>query len=831
VAAYALTIFVGAFLLFQVQPLIGKYILPWFGGAPSVWTICMLFFQTLLLAGYAYAHFTSRWLKARAQVVVHMILLVGALALLPITPSDSWKPHGPENPVLRILGLLVVSLGVPYLVLSSTGPLMQYWFSRAKPGVSPFRLYALSNVGSLLALISFPVFFETHFTRVAQARLWQWGFYVYVVASAFCALKFWRAPALKETVADQSAGGTDVARPSVADKILWLLLPACAAVLLLATTNKMCQEVAVVPFLWVLPLSLYLLSFVICFDSPRWYRRVPFTVALLAAWAGIAWMSSQGAQSSMVRQLTVYSAGLFICCMICHGELYRLKPDPRHLTFFYLMIAAGGAIGGVLVALIAPLVFTDYFEFQWGLLLCGGLFLIVCVRDRKPGGLNRWRLPVLSGLSVTLVLFGVELLQPEQHRGGVLVHRSRNFYGVLKVTSYANDQPGLRYLEMEHGRTLHGLQFVEPARAVSPTLYYSQLSGVGRVLDVLPGARRIGVVGLGVGTLAAYGRAGDYIHYYEINPEVERLATSRFKYLTNCPGNVKVTLGDARISLEREPAQEFDLLALDAFNSDSIPMHLLTREAFSVYQRHLKTNGVIAVHVSNFHLNLEPVVINLAHEFGYRVAAIDHFARPENFWDLRSIWMVLSRDDAVFNEPTVRYAARPPRTNASSATLWTDDFTSLFQVLNTAPAVGFDPEFSANQIKIANDLCLRGDFVGAVAQYRHSLESHPRLPELLNNLAWLLATCPDPSVRNGREAVEYSEKACRITTYGMTVMVGTLGAAYAEAGRFPEACDAAQKACMMASEVGDDTLLKRNTELLELYRTGRPFHESFTHMH
>ena len=346
-AAYALTIFTGAFLLFQVQPLIGKYILPWFGGGPGVWTTCMLFFQVLLLGGYAYAHFTSRWLKPRAQAIVHLVLLAAALALLPITPGDSWKPHGGGNPTLQILALLAVSLGLPYFVLSSTGPLIQQWFSRAKPGASPYRLYALSNVGSLLALVSYPFFFETHFTRKAQAGLWAWGLVAYVLCCGFCAVRLWKSEvrSLKSEVQGQKPAASSRGirsrdtpapainpQPSTLNHLLWLLLPACASVLLLATTNKLCQDVAVIPFLWVLPLALYLLSFIICFDSPRWYVRFPFTLALIAALGGLCWALFNGSDLSLSKQVALYCGGLFICCMVCHGELYRLKPDPRHLT-------------------------------------------------------------------------------------------------------------------------------------------------------------------------------------------------------------------------------------------------------------------------------------------------------------------------------------------------------------------------------------------------------------------------------------------------------------------------------------------------------------------
>lgn len=507
---YALAIFTGAFLLFLVQPLIGKYILPWFGGSPAVWTTCMLFFQVLLLCGYAYAHFSARWFKPRIQAVVHLVLLAAALALLPITPADSWKPISSADPTLRILALLLVSIGLPYFVLAATSPLMQHWFSRTNPGVSPFRLYALSNVGSMLALLSFPVYFETQFTRTIQARLWGWGLAVYAVACAFCAIKLWKAgneraeqtpnspPSVAELLRPSSVAElrrverTGELRtpqspilnpqPSTVNRLLWLLLPACASTLLLATTNMMCQEVAVIPFLWILPLSLYLLSFIICFDSPRWYVRFPFAVALIAALGGICWVLFRGTAASLHLQLGVFSAGLFICCMVCHGELYRLRPDPRHLTGFYLMIAAGGALGGMFVAVMAPLIFNNYYELHWGLLACGSLFLLVLMRDRSPGMPRRWRLPVCVVGAIGLVALGTAFWLQAHQFASARVERSRNFYGVLTVLRH--DAEG--YLELSHGRTLHGTQFTDPVRALWPTAYFSENSGIGLAMQALP---------------------------------------------------------------------------------------------------------------------------------------------------------------------------------------------------------------------------------------------------------------------------------------------------------------------------------------------------------
>ncbi len=763
--AYAFTIFTGAFLLFQVQPLIGKYILPWFGGGPGVWTTCMLFFQTLLLGGYAYAHATSCWLKPRAQVIVHLALLAGAVALLPIIPSASWKPQGGADPIPRILLLLTATLGLPYFVLSSTGPLLQQWFSRSRSGVSPYRLYALSNVGSLLALASYPIYFEPHFTRKVQAGSWGWGLVVYAIGSVFCAVQYWKAAqtgartgartfssaaTLDSPPGQQSPTLNDDPAPTPPDlapapvtflqRLLWLLLPACASVLLLAVTNKLCLDVAVFPFLWVAPLSLYLLSFVICFDSPRWYVRFPYAILLAAALAGICWALFSGADWRLWKQIAIYCGGLFICCLVCHGELYRLRPDPRRLTEFYLLIAAGGALGGLFVAVGAPVLFTKYYELHWGLLLCGLLFAVVLTTlrtrllpfkrttafggRRSSGAASQEQEPAveLSGpqapptpaapevgrtpvrrllgwltsepartifhrVACTLVWLGVAglavtLWLQTRKRNDESVSASRNFYGVLTVLEKYRDQPKDHYYLLMHGRITHGLQFVDPEQATWPTTYYCPGSGVGLALNALPaGQRRIGLVGLGTGTLTAYGRPGDCIRIYDINPAVKQLATSRFTYLSNCQAKIEIALGDARLSMERESPQNFDLLALDAFSSDAIPVHLLTKEAFELYDRHLKTNGVIAVHISNHFLDLEPVVMNLARHFKYHAALIDYDEIDSKWWQYASTWILLTRNQALLDSPPIANAAGVIRTNAPQVPLWTDDFTSLYQIL------------------------------------------------------------------------------------------------------------------------------------------------------
>ena len=882
--AYAVTIFTGAFLLFQVQPLIGKYILPWFGGGPGVWTTCMLFFQMLLLGGYAYAHFSSRWLRPRAQAILHLVLLAAAVALLPITPNDSWKPHGAENPTLHILALLAVSIGLPYFVLSATGPLVQQWFSRSRPGASPYRLYALSNAGSLLALVSYPFYFETHFTRPVQAGMWGWGLGVYVLCCGFCAVRVWKAGGQGREAGDGTDGtnGTQSSEtrrlrqhgesrsmpPSASDYLLWLLLPACASALLLATTNKICQDVAVIPFLWVLPLALYLLTFIICFDSPRWYKRLPFGLALAAALGAIWWALFKSTQTSAILQIAIYAAGLLICCMVCHGELYRLKPDPRHLTGYYLMIAAGGALGGLFVAVIAPLIFTDYFELHCGLLLCGLLFLAVLAKGLRAGAdsrlaaggdgtphgalgtarptlisaptavggynlsspsarLTRWRWVGCGLWAAGLLVLGVGLWLQAHRFANMTVSRFRNFYGVLTLSRQESAEADMRYFLLSHGRIQHGLQFVDPVRAAWPTAYYNERSGVGVTMGALPaGARRIGLVGLGAGTLAAYGQAGDYLRFYEINPDVLRLAKSPFTYLANCKAKVEVVLGDGRLSLEREPAQNFDLLVLDAFTGDAIPVHLLTEQAFEVYERHIKTNGIIAFHISNGSLDLEPVVANLARRFNYASVIIEYSPPRDQWWNQVSTWMLLSHNEALLNSPAIRESTRPAQAEAGTIPLWTDDFASLFQIIRwgAEPQTGTRP--AETEVEAAAKLSGARDFAGAIAGYRRALEIDPLLVEALNNLAWLLATCPEASLRNGAEAVQLAEKACQITEYHRTIMVGTLGAAYAEAGRFPDAVATAQKACELARIFKEEALLAKNQELLELYRSGKAYHEA-----
>ncbi len=674
---YALAVFTSAFLLFQVQPLIAKYILPWFGGGPAVWTTSMLFFQVFLLAGYAYAHFSVRYFRLRVQVGLHLALLLLALTQLPITPMEILRPTAADAPTLRILLLLGATIGLPYLALSSTAPLIQAWFSRTHSGRSPYRLYALSNIASLLALLTYPFVVEPSLTRPTQVTLWSLGFGFFVVACSYCAVRVWRYGTPQRS-AGESDGRPETRPPGRRSRLLWLALSATAAVLLLAVTNQLTQDLAAVPFLWVLPLSLYLLSFIICFDNERWYHRPVFVGSLIPAMVAVIWIMFLAERAPVLPAIGVYSAALFVCCMVCHGELSRLKPNPTFLTGYYLMIALGGALGGVLVAIVMPALVNDFFELHLGLLAMAGLTLIVLATD-KESVLARLRpAPVWAALIAAYLLMGVALHRQARNPGEDIIAKSRNFYGVVTV---GRDHGGTNQelLWLRHGTSYHGAQFTGSALRYLPTGYYSPSSGAALALGLFPHPRRFGFVGMGVGTLTAYGEEGDYIRIYEIDPEVKRIAETYFTYLADSRARVEVILGDARLSLERDPPQAFDVLIVDAFTSDAIPVHLLTKEAFSIYERHIKPDGVIAILISSWHFDFEPVIRRLADHVGMKAALIVTPHGPGADWGAR--WMLVTRNRQFLEHDAIRGASRRQVGPYQHIRLWTDDYTSPFQIL------------------------------------------------------------------------------------------------------------------------------------------------------
>jgi hypothetical protein len=678
---FAATILTSAFLLFEVQPLLSKFILPWFGGSPAVWTTAMLFFQVMLFAGYAYAHLLTRIFTPRWQWIVHTGLLVAATCLLPIAPDAVWKPTDAGEPTWRILALLVVCVGLPYLVLASTGPLVQAWYSRVYPQLSPYRLYALSNVGSLVALLSYPFYFERALDTSSQAWWWSGGFLIFAVLCAGCGWRQASAKAAHSRDEDMAPLG---AAPSWGRRLAWLALPACGSVALLATTNHVCQDVAVIPFLWVVPLALYLVTFIIAFDHERWYHRR--TVALAAAVALLlsATIGYLPIRLNFLGELGLYFTALFLLCMMCHGELVRLKPDARRLTSFYLMISAGGAIGGIFVSLIAPMIFNDFYE--WPIILATGFALamgFLCwpqiYRYGRSQPANELAARRIFG--TTVALSGLALIAACQWYDRP-VAMMRNFYGVVTVYERRVDKPLERDFAFFSGNIMHGAQFVDPAKRSLPFTYYMPPTGVARTLDYLHQKRgnlRVGTVGLGIGTLAAYARPGDHFLFYEINPDVVTLAKEYFSYLSDNEAQIDdIVLGDARISLDRQASEQFDVLVLDAFSGDAIPVHLLTSEAFEIYDRHLSADGATMVfNVTNTYLDAAPVVAGLAQKFGFQFARLQ---TPPDYDNniCRTDWMVLSRDPALIEllKTAPQCVPVPDR-----EIVWTDAHSNLFEIL------------------------------------------------------------------------------------------------------------------------------------------------------
>ncbi len=708
---FALCVFVSAFLLFQVQPLIGKFILPWFGGAPSVWTTCMLFFQLMLLAGYCYAHLIVKFLTRRQQGVLHVVLLLVTLALLPIIPREAWKPTSTDDPTFRILGLLTLSVGGPYFMLAATAPLLQSWFFHAHKGASPFRLYSLSNAGSLLALFSFPFVVERVMRSTTQAWVWSATYILFAVLCFGCALGLKTANAFG-SVGHQSGDSTPLSGDddqqsgnsgiTIARLILWLALAACGSLMLLAATNELCQDVAAVPFLWVLPLTIYLLSFVICFDNERWYHREWYGGLLILSVLLISAASISKAHFMpvpLVLQVAIHSLVLFACCMTCHGELVKLKPAPRHLTTFYLMVSLGGAMGGVFVALIAPVVFDQFLEYGGGIVATCILAVVVRRYEQYQAiPATTWRgiaVPagIVTALAIVLaVVLRLFVFTPDE---GVL-ESERNFYGTLQITRDGTFDPLRSKRWIIHGTTRHGFQYEDDSKRELPTLYYRPDTGVGFALENHPRRRqgdelRVGVVGLGCGTLSTYMGQGDYLGFYEINPAVVSAARKYFTYMEDASdrgAEVELFVGDARrlleLQLDSQRSQQFDILVIDAFSSDSVPVHLLTAECFDLYWKHLRSDGVLAVHISNRYLDLSPVVRTLAARAEKSALLFKTTGgRVEGELDplTASTWVVVTDNRGLITASKQAPALAPWSDDPLQPILWTDNFSNLFSVL------------------------------------------------------------------------------------------------------------------------------------------------------
>lgn len=680
---YALTIFVSAFLLFLIQPVIAKQILPWFGGSAAVWTTCLVFFQCALLAGYFYSDLTTRKLGARRQAFVHITLIAIALLLLPIVPDAAWKPRGDEQPSVRILLLLAATIGLPYFLLATTSPLVQAWFSRSYPDASPYRLFALSNLASMLALIGYPFLFEPWISTHRQAIGWSVGFGLFavlIVASAWFGLRSSTGSDDNDAEEISAPEVVDIPPPpTVKQKLIWISLSGLGSILLLAVSNHLTQNISSIPLLWVVPLVLYLITFILCFDAKEgtwsWYQPKLFVPLLAIAVIAMSWtLADKDMHFKLHWQIGLFLTGLFVACMFCHGELVARKPHPAYLTTFYLMVSVGGAFGALLVGVVAPLTLPAYYELEIAIVLLSALATAMLWK--------RFHVSIVGiGAVVTVFALAAAIYTVKEFREDVVL-MTRNFYGTLRVKEYTPPDRENHKRSLVHGAILHGEQYLYPPYNRLATTYYKAKSGVGRILLLMerrnPDApRKVGVIGLGTGTIAAYGNKGDTVRFYDINPQVVTIANRDFTYLRDTPAKVEISLGDARLNLEREPAQNFDVLAIDAFSGDSIPVHLITLEALDIYQKHMKPDGVIAFHVSNRFLDLKPVVQMIAEKRGLKVAWVrDTYEDGSTTSD----WVLLAKTNTLLMNPAILDATYiiPPEPGWK---LWTDDFNNIVQVM------------------------------------------------------------------------------------------------------------------------------------------------------
>ncbi|TAG84607.1 MAG: hypothetical protein EAZ21_00225 [Betaproteobacteria bacterium] len=671
------TVALSAFLLFLVQPLIAKQILPWFGGSSAVWTTCMLFFQAALLLGYAYSDASPRALGPKRQPLIHIVIALICLAVLPILAPAGLKPSGGEEPISRILLLLAVTIGLPYFLLSTTSPLIQSYFARLHPGRDPYRLFALSNAASLIALVSYPVLIEPFIGVKLQAYGWSILFAVFVVLLSTLAWRVSRSETVVASATDAETVVVDAAPLNALTQWRWIGLSAVGSMLLLAVSNHITQNVASVPLLWILPLTLYLLTFILTFDGTGWYKRSTYVGPFFIMVAGMCFLLvDKTYQFDLIIQTSVFCVGLFVVCMVCHGELVLAKPAPSQLTRFYLLVSVGGALGALLVSVAAPLLFPTYLETAVALLLAAILFIPIATAAHP---FLQW---MAVALAIGVVGTGTYYVKLE-HDNSLEV--SRNFYGVMKIKAYDEPASENRLVRMVHGAILHGEQYVHDKWRKEPTTYYTPSSGFGRAVNAQRGYAprtapgiRIGMIGLGVGTVAAYCRDVDSCRIYEINAEVERLARKHFTYLADSPAKIDMIIGDARLSLEREAANQYNVLAVDAFSGDSIPMHLITDEAVRAFMTHVSSGGILAYHVSNRFLKLPPVLAEIAAKENLVGVVVEDPSQKDNVLHSSSTWVLLARNTDVFKaigEAGVALERTP------GAPLWTDDFNNLMSVV------------------------------------------------------------------------------------------------------------------------------------------------------
>jgi len=665
---FAMTVFLAAALLFFVQPMFARMLLPVLGGAPSVWNASMMFYQGALLAGYALAHGAAGRLSRRRQVLLLVGLGAAALLTLPVGVPRGWLPPTHSSPVPWLLGVMTVSVGLPFLVVATVSPMLQRWFA-ARSAQDPYWLYAASNGGSLIALVTYPSLFEPRWGLAHQSRGWSAGFALLVALLAVCG--YWGK---EETLAAKPAMAS--APIGLRRRWRWLLLAFAPCSLMLSVTTYLTSSVAPMPLLWVVPLSAYLLTFVLVFARRRWVPHKLMLWIMPVALLVMPWTMTGLLlglpMEPMDVHVVLHVAILFVVAMVCHGELANDRPPATQLTEFYLWLAAGGALGGVFNALVAPLLFSTVWEYPLTLLLA--CLLIRC---------RSWR-GYLAG-PVLLAVATVGLLLFFHHRYGTgrmrTLYRARSFFGIHEVFT----DPSEQYHFLKHGCTVHGVQSTDPARRREPLSYFSRSGPLGELISILPRnlKQQVAVVGLGAGTVACYGERGEHWTFFEIDPLVERIARDRrfFTFLADCPAEVQVILGDARLSLEREPEGRFGLMILDPYNSDTPPLHLLTREALALYLRKLAPDGVMAFHISAAHLELKPVLANLAQDAGLFGLHLIDFSTPQRRarGEAPSRWVIMTRQPRTV-ERLARSGSWRPLHPQPAVGVWTDDYVSLFRV-------------------------------------------------------------------------------------------------------------------------------------------------------
>lgn len=736
VALFTVTLFVSAGLLFLVQPMFARLVLPLLGGSPAVWNTAMVFYQAALLAGYGYAHFSNTRLSPRQRAAVHLLLLAIPMAFLPIAIPHGWSPPITGNPAPWLLALMSASVGLPFFAISTTSPVLQKWFTATghTRAADPYFLYVASNIGSLLALLCYPFWIEPHLSLATQFRLWMWGYLSLLALVATCAVLLWKTARLPappdcrpDAIGDRAAR---LATPALSAlrRGRWVLLSFAPSSLLLGVTTYLSSEIAVIPLLWIIPFALYLLTFVVVFARRPIISRIFLLRALPIVMVALVMVVNMRATQPIAWLMALHLAAFFLAALLCHGALAADRPAPAHLTEFYLWMSVGGVLGGLFNALLAPAVFNTIVEYPLAVLLACLLALWPAssagATSQVPSPALRihwadalW--PAALGLATIALLFaaGGSLREPAPavvtlvfgvpavvcfffsrrplrfvlglaalllagtfYHGeqGRALHTERSFFGVHRVTL---DPTGAHHL-LIHGNTLHGQQSLDPARRGEPLTYYHRTGPIGQILTTFgtdPG-KKIAVVGLGAGSLAAYAAPRQAWTYFEIDPVVASLARDArfFTFLRDTPADLRVVLGDARLTLAAAPDNAFDVIVLDAFSSDAIPVHLVTREAFTLYQRKLTPGGLIACHISNLHLDLEPVFSRLAHDGKLACLVRDDTVVSSAEFALGkapSVWLALARttaDLAPLAADSQWRAARP-----AIGQVWTDDYSSL----------------------------------------------------------------------------------------------------------------------------------------------------------